>query len=164
VNPTDPALVLLESHKSLVYHLIGLHVGKGVEADDAYQEIYLQVRKALPSFRAESKPSTWLYRVVLNTLLQLKRSALRQPATHSWDDVSQVAEASGGQTANNDAAQRLDAALRQLPVLDQTLIGLYFEGFDAHELGDLLGMEPGTISVRIHRIKKKLQQWLNSPH
>lgn len=167
MSAPDPALALLEEHRSLVFHLIGLHAGNGCEADDAYQEIYLQVRRAYPSFRGDSKPSTWLYRVVLNTLLQMHRSAQRRPVTQSWEDAGAGAAAEAASVpdeTSRDAAQRLSAALARLPVVEQTLIGLHLEGFDYEEIGQMFGLEAGTVGVRLHRIKKKLQIWLISPH
>ena len=71
----------MQTHRALIFKLIGLYCPKGEAADDAWNEIYIQVHGALGSFRGEAQASTWLYRVALNTLLTMQRKAYRRPAT-----------------------------------------------------------------------------------
>ena len=72
-------LELLEEHGSLVRHLIRMHLGTGPDADDAYQEIYINLHRGWAGFRGASQARTWLYRVALNTLLtQHRRQAIRR--------------------------------------------------------------------------------------
>ena len=71
----------MQAHRALIFKLIGLYCPKGEAADDAWNEIYIQVHGALGSFRGEAQTSTWLYRVALNTLLTMQRKAYRRPAT-----------------------------------------------------------------------------------
>ena len=61
----------MQAHRALIFKLIGLYCPKGEAADDAWNEIYIQVHGALGSFRGEAQASTWLYRVALNTGLGL---------------------------------------------------------------------------------------------
>ena len=96
----------MQAHRALIFKLIGLYCPKGEAADDAWNEIYIQVHGALGSFRGEAQASTWLYRVALNTLLTMQRKAYRRPVTaaveaalepghdlhhfHQWHGVEKV--------------------------------------------------------------------------
>ncbi|MGA1373402.1 MAG: RNA polymerase sigma factor [Flavobacteriales bacterium] len=79
-------LELLEAHAPLVRSLIRLHLGNGPDAEDAWQDIYLNVHRGWPTYRGTAAPRTWLYRVALNSLLtHHRRSKLRR--TSSLDEL-----------------------------------------------------------------------------
>ena len=148
----------MQAHRALIFKLIGLYCPKGEAADDAWNEIYIQVHGALGSFRGEAQASTWLYRVALNTLLTMQRKAYRRPATAA-------VEAAPGHDpeARSDAAERLHQAMVRLPEADRALIALHLEGFRAEEISETLGITANHVNVKVHRIKKQLQQWLTTP-
>jgi RNA polymerase sigma-70 factor (ECF subfamily) len=150
----------MQAHRALIFKLIGLYCPKGEAADDAWNEIYIQVHGALGSFRGEAQASTWLYRVALNTLLTMQRKAYRRPATTA---VEAAHEPGHDPEARSDAAERLHQAMVRLPEADRALIALHLEGFRAEEISETLGITANHVNVKVHRIKKQLQQWLTNP-
>ena len=150
----------MQAHRALIFKLIGLYCPKGEAADDAWNEIYIQVHGPLGSFRGEAQTSTWLYRVALNTLLTMQRKAYRRPATAA---VEAAPEPGNDPEARSDAAERLHQAMVRLPEADRALIALHLEGFRAEEISETLGITANHVNVKVHRIKKLLQQWLTNP-
>ena len=150
----------MQAHRALIFKLIGLYCPKGEAADDAWNEIYIQVHGALGSFRGEAQTSTWLYRVALNTLLTMQRKAYRRPATAA---VEAAPEPGHDPEARSDAAERLHQAMVRLPEADRALIALHLDGFRAEEISETLGITANHVNVKVHRIKKQLQQWLTTP-
>ena len=150
----------MQAHRALIFKLIGLYCPKGEAADDAWNEIYIQVHGALGSFRGEAQASTWLYRVALNTLLTMQRKAYRRPATAA---VKAAPEPGHDPEVRSDAAERLHQAMVRLPEADRALIALHLEGFRAEEISETLGITANHVNVKVHRIKKQLQQWLTNP-
>ncbi len=148
----------MQAHRGLLHKLIRLYCPRGEEADDAWNEIYLQVHGALERFRGDAQASTWLYRVALNTLLTMQRKAYRRPATVG---VEVAPEPGHNPEARSDAAERLHQALMRLNEADRALIALHLEGFRAEEISETLGITSNHVNVKVHRIKKQLQQWLN---
>ncbi len=86
VGETDEALVararaqdrealeaLLSRHQPWVFNLAVRMLYQQADAEDATQEILIKVLKALPSFRGESKLTTWLYRIAVNHILNVKK-------------------------------------------------------------------------------------------
>src|SRR5689334_20017560 len=63
----------LGEHTGLLLKVVRSFAEGGADQDDLFQEILLQVWLSMPGFREESKPTTWLYRVALNTALAWKR-------------------------------------------------------------------------------------------
>jgi RNA polymerase sigma-70 factor (ECF subfamily) len=149
----------MQSHRGLLHKLIRLYCPRGEEADDAWNEIYLQVHGALERFRGDAQASTWLYRVALNTLLTMQRKAYRRPATVG---VEAAPEPGHDPEARSDAAERLHHVLMRLNEADRALIALHLEGFRAEEISETLGITANHVNVKVHRIKKQLQQWLTN--
>ncbi|MFM8565357.1 MAG: RNA polymerase sigma factor [Bacteroidota bacterium] len=149
----------MQAHRGLLHKLIRLYCPWGEEADDAWNEIYLQVHGALGSFRGDAQASTWLYRVALNTLLTMQRKAYRRPAAALYEPT---AEPGHDPEVRSDAAERLHQALVRLPEADRALIALHLEGFRAEEISETLGITANHVNVKVHRIKKQLQQWLTN--
>lgn len=150
----------MQAHRALIFKLIGLYCPKGEAADDAWNEIYLQVHGALGSFRGEAQASTWLYRVALNTLLTMQRKAYRRPVTAAAETAP---EPGHDPEVRSDAAERLHQAMMRLPEADRALIALHLEGFRAEEISETLGITANHVNVKVHRIKKQLQLWLTNP-
>lgn len=123
-----------------------------LEEGDAFNEIYLSLSRALPSFRGESKVSTWLYRVCVNTLLQFKRH--EKPK-----DPIEGHEAEGHES-NFSTSQLLQSALATLNEADRALILMHLEGFQQKEIASAFGISQQNVGVKVHRIKKTLQEWI----
>ncbi|MFM6997913.1 MAG: RNA polymerase sigma factor, partial [Bacteroidota bacterium] len=111
------------------------------------------------SFRGDAQASTWLYRVALNTLLTMQRKAYRRPAAALSEPTS---EPGHDPEVRSDAAERLHQALVRLPEADRALIALHLEGFRAEEISETLGITANHVNVKVHRIKKQLQQCLTN--
>jgi RNA polymerase sigma factor (sigma-70 family) len=91
--------ILLARHLPWIFNLSLRMLHRRTDAEDATQEILLKVIKAMPGFRGEAKFSTWLYRIAVNHMLNVKK--LKWVAS---DAVCSFAVASAG--------------LRQVPDLD----------------------------------------------
>src|SRR5947207_2296830 len=64
---------LLDRYERRVYNLAYRLLGDRTEAEDAAQEIFLEVYRALPRFRGESRLDTWIHRIGVNVCLQRRR-------------------------------------------------------------------------------------------
>jgi RNA polymerase sigma factor (sigma-70 family) len=95
----DQLELLLTRHLPWIFNLSVRMLHRHADAEDATQEILLKVMKALPGFRAEARFSTWLYRIAVNHLLNVKK-----PKWAASDTICSFAVASAG--------------LRQVPDLD----------------------------------------------
>ena len=83
--------LLLSPHLPWLYNLSIRMLHRRADAEDATQEILLKVIKVLPGFRGEAKFSTWLYRIAVNHLLNVKK-----PKWVASDAVCSFAIASAG--------------------------------------------------------------------
>ena len=71
-------LLLIESHKRVIYKVCYMYATDKEQLDDLYQEIVMNLWRAYPSFRGESSSATWIYRVSLNTCISYRRKSKLQ--------------------------------------------------------------------------------------
>jgi RNA polymerase sigma factor (sigma-70 family) len=64
---------LLVRHQPWVFNLSFRMLWRRPDAEDATQDILIKALKGLPAFRAESKFRTWLYRIAVNHILNMKK-------------------------------------------------------------------------------------------
>ena len=60
---------LLTEHKALIYKVCFMYASNQEDLNDLYQEVVVNLWCSYPKFRYESKLSTWIYRVALNTCI-----------------------------------------------------------------------------------------------
>jgi RNA polymerase sigma-70 factor (ECF subfamily) len=142
---------------------------------DLYQDILLALWRSLSSYNGDSddsdsdaEPSTWLYRVALNTALSHdRRQTVREEATLSDDHPlgRDVVPSCGLAVERQDRLDRLFAAIGRLDDLDKALITMYLDEKSYTEMADVLGLTENHVGVKLHRIKNKLADWLeDTPH
>jgi len=132
--------------------VIRLYVQHPEDEKDLVQEITFQAWKSLPGFKGDSKFSTWLYRVALNTVLSFKRRA---------QIVTPVADLSALNAASrdinfSDETEALYVAIRSLPEIDRIIVTLHLEGYQNEEIASITGLSKNNTAVKLHRIKDSL--------
>ncbi len=144
--------------KGLILKLIGLYAYSINDRNDLYQEILLNAWKGINSFKRNSKFSTWLYKVALNTILTYNRNNKKPISYHSVMEELIIPVAPQSETRED--VQRLHQAIRKLAETDRVIITLHLEGYENPEIADILGISSNYIGVKIFRIKNQLQTLL----
>jgi RNA polymerase sigma-70 factor (ECF subfamily) len=126
-------------------------------AEDLCQEVFLAAWRGLAGFAGRSQFSTWLHRLTVNQWLMARRRG-RLSLAEAVDPETTIAVAS-------DLPARLDLerAMRRLPEQARAVFVLHdVEGHAHAEVGELLGIAPGTSKAHLHRARGLLKQWLES--
>jgi len=126
------------------------------EEADLAQEILLNAWKSYPSFRGDSKFSTWLYRIGLLTVFQDYRT--KSAPIISIDTVLERQHPMNELQNNyHDDLERL------LPDKTEFMVfKLYVEGYTYDDISESLGITINHVGVKIHRVRKRLQKCLTS--
>lgn len=148
----------ITENQGIIYKLVGLYARDVEEKKDLYQDILLQTWKAWPGFRGDSKFSTWLYRVSLNTILGHQRKLVKRPVTTEPDEEQHAVENSAPAKQEKDMLQK---AIRMLKETDRAVITLHLDGYDNGEIADMLGITPNHVAVKLNRIRAYLKDKLN---
>jgi RNA polymerase sigma-70 factor, ECF subfamily len=157
VDATDERLTeLLAAHGATLRRIAWAYAGATGEEDDLHQEILLQLWRALPSFRGDAAPGTWLYRVALNTAISWRRSATRRA---NREPVTRVAATNtAGAPPGRSELAVLEEFMGSLGPVDRTVLILYMEGLASAEIADVTGLAPGAVAVRVHRMKQRFER------
>ncbi|RYE13407.1 MAG: sigma-70 family RNA polymerase sigma factor, partial [Sphingobacteriales bacterium] len=77
-------LTLINTNQGIIHKICRLYRDSPEDRQDLFQEITFQLWKGIPAFRGEAKPSTWIYRIALNTAIATFRK--NKPGIQ-YDDV-----------------------------------------------------------------------------
>jgi len=126
------------------------------EQRDLFQEIVLQLWKAYPGFKGNSKFSTWMYRVSLNTALVYFKKDQRKVDKTPLDAHIDVIDHSESDQKEEKLAY-LYKAVHELNAVEKALIFLFLENQSHKEIAENLGISEVNARVRLNRTKEKLQ-------
>jgi len=124
------------------------------DREDLFQEITLQAWNGFKNFRRESKFSTWLYRVALNTAISYFRKEKNKPSLQLTTELPEQAD----EQINQDKMNAMYKAIASLGKIDKALIMLYLEDYNYDEIGNMLGITANNVAVKINRLKTKLKE------
>lgn len=150
-------LVAINEHKGILYKVSRMYFDKLEDQQDLFQEIILQLWKSVDSFKGNSKFSSWMYRVALNTAIVFFKNEKkkRDKTVISQNDPIAFEE-------YNDEKDRQLAhfykAVKQLNKVEKALILQFIEGFSGKEIAENMGLSEGNVRVKINRVKNKLQE------
>lgn len=152
---------LVKENEPLIYKVCRMYAYSEVSRQDLFQEIIIQLWRAYPKFRGESKLSTWLYRVAINTAITGLRKEKRFRPTHDSHKLPiHISDATP--EAEEELLGQLYTAIEQLNKIEKAIVMLYLEDKSYEEMEDILGMSQGNLRVRMNRIKEKLRQLTNN--
>jgi RNA polymerase sigma-70 factor (ECF subfamily) len=137
-----------------VLHRIARAFAAGADQQDLLQELLITLWRAAPAFRGDSAASTFIFRVAHNRALTWRRGETRRRRRDDEYQRLHVAEESG----EDPLFAHLYAAIRQLDVLDRSLVLLSLEGQSYAEIAALHGLSETNVGARLTRIRKKLTQ------
>jgi len=151
----------LERHQNIVHKVCRIYTNDEDAHKDLFQEITIQLWKAYPKFRGESKLSTWMYRVALNTAITLYRKSKRSVNTQNIDYVDFKISAEPYDDTEEKHLKLMYEAIKQLNDIEKALVFLYLEEKDYAEISETLGITEVNARVKMNRIKTKLRTILN---
>lgn len=141
---------LIEENRGIIYKVIRLYIRHEEDERDLFQEILFQAWRSYPNFKGDSKFSTWLYRVSLNTVLTFKR---RPQLVVPHEDLSLLNARSPEKNASEET-EVLYLAIRELNEIDRMILTLHLDGYENEEIADIAGLTKNNIAVRLHRAKE----------
>ena len=151
----------IEKHQNLIHKICRLYSNGDAEHKDLFQEITIQLWKAYPKFRGDSKFSTWMYRVALNTAITLYRKSKRQINTQDFESISFKIKTEDYDDTIEQQLNLMYSAIKKLNDIDKALVFLYLEDKSYREISETLGITEVNARVKMNRAKEKLRKILN---
>lgn len=146
---------LVREHKSTIYTVCYMFSHDEEEVNDLFQETLINMWKGIDTFREESKISTWIYRVVLNTCLlqerKKKKEVKRVPLTMNVNFFEDS-------DANSTQVRQLHQRIGRLGLVDRALVMMWLEGMSYDEIGAVMGITAKNVGVKLFRIKELMKK------
>lgn len=150
----------MAEHRGIVMKVTASFARSASDLADLRQEALLQLWISLASFRGQAKPSTWIYRVCLNTALAWRRDATRrEQPLDPLADISRVAADTvdpAEDASSRELMEKLLAGIRALPELDRALILMSLDGLSYREITEVTGMTETHVGVALTRARRRL--------
>ena len=146
---------LVNRYKDVIFKVCYVYASRE-EFEDYYQEVLIQLWRSLPKFRNESKMSTWIYRVSLNTCISYVRKNKKVNKV-SLIDLDFI---------DNDIEKKyyideLYLLINRLNKFEKAIILLWLEERDYEEIASIVGISKNNVAVKLNRIKEKLRRMSN---
>ena len=164
---------LVVLYQERVFRILLRMLGRRDEAEDIAQEVFVQVFKAVGTFRGDSKLSTWIYRIAVN-LCKNRVKYLKRRHSEAQDEYEAMAERSalttGSGVTSGDVhrpdhlaeGHQLERVVQQCiveldPDFREVLILRDVEDLTYEELCEVTGLPDGTVKSRLHRARLRIR-------
>ena len=149
---------VVRENKATIYTVCYMFSSDKDEVDDLFQEVLVALWRGFESFRGESKVSSWIYRVALNTCISAERKKSRRPDTARLTmDINLFSDTDD----ESRQAQMLRERIGKLGVFDRAIVLLWLENLSYEEIGAIVGITAKNVSVRLVRIREQLKNMSN---
>lgn len=147
---------IIQNNQGLIFKVTTVYTNNKADQQDLYQDIVYQLWKSFDSFNNQSKISTWLYRVALNTALTKIKKHAKKPKSVPIEKVI-VQQAEDYNPIYEEQLKLVYAQIQQLNVLEKALMLLLLEGKKYEEIAEIVGITTSNVGTKISRIKQKLK-------
>ncbi len=148
----------IRDHELLIHKVCRMYAYTHADKQDLFQEIVIQLWRSYPKFKGDARFSTWMYRVALNTAITGLRK--KKDFITSYEPAELPVTAGDEYTGHqeDEQQQQLYGAIEKLNQIEKAIVMLYIEDQSYEEMQDILGINEGTLRVKMTRIKDKLSQ------
>ncbi|MBV1909065.1 MAG: RNA polymerase sigma factor [Kangiellaceae bacterium] len=157
---------LVEAYSGKLYVAAYRILGNKEHAEDCIQEVFLKLHRKIGTFNNQSKFSTWIYQVTVNTAIDL----LRKHAKHQNDSEQDLDQVVCHKTTQPEQSVWLDnisaKTHRALMMLSEEVrlafILRHHEDRSIKEISEILEVNPNTVKNRIYRAIARLREILDT--
>lgn len=149
-------------NQKLIHKICRIYTDNMEDHQDLFQEITIQLWKSFPGFKGDSKFSTWMYRVALNTAITLFRKPQKKDAQAVEVDISTLKMEYEEYEDDEHKLKKMYKAIYELSDVEKALIMMYLEDKPYKEIGEILGITEGNARVKMNRAKNNLRTKINT--
>jgi RNA polymerase sigma factor (sigma-70 family) len=157
--------LVLRYQKRIYFAARRMVEGDHIEADEIAQDTFVKVYESLPSFRGDSKVYTWIYRIMVNTVIGRSRKAKGRKSIDIEDVANSLesSEPSADQMLETTETKKLiEQAIETLPPKQKEVFLMrFYDELPYEEIGQVLGTSVGGLKANYFHAVKKIGEYLN---
>ncbi len=146
---------LIKNHEGILHKICNIYFFRNPYREDYYQEMLIRLWKSFPNYNNQSAFSTWLYRVALNTAIDIIRKQNLQPK-HTELSKIEYNIPEHDPNIESDKKEKLYQAINYLSDVEKSIIILYLEDYSYKEIAEIIGLSESNTGVKINRVKIQL--------
>lgn len=146
---------MVRENRSTIYTVCYMFSQDSNEVEDLFQDTLVNLWKGYDSFRHESNPRTWIYRVAMNTCISADRKKKKQGTRIP---LSMNINLYSDEDHETKQVRQLHDRIQRLDLVDRALVMLWLEGMNYDEIAQVVGISVKNVSVKLVRIKERLKQ------
>ncbi|KAF0238471.1 MAG: sigma-70 family RNA polymerase sigma [Prolixibacteraceae bacterium] len=155
-------LQIIKKNQGIIHKVCNIYCDDQDDRDDLFQEIVAQLWKSFPSFREESKFTTWMYKVALNTAITTFKKTKRRPDQNRLTYENFQVKDENYDTETEEEIKNLHRAVAQLTGVEKSIVLLFLENNKYEEIAEITGITQNYVRVKMNRIKKKLKKFMET--
>ena len=153
---------IIKDNQGIIHKVCNVYCDDQDDRDDLFQEIVAQLWKSFPSFREESKFSTWMYRVALNTAITTFKKTKRRPDQSRLTYENYQLKDENYDPESEEELKNLHRAVTRLTGIEKSIVLLFLENKKYEEIAEITGITQNYVRVKMNRIKKKLKKFMEA--
>ncbi|MDR2206382.1 MAG: sigma-70 family RNA polymerase sigma factor [Flavobacteriaceae bacterium] len=150
-------LQLIKDNQGLIIKVSRLYTSSAEDEEDLFQEIVLQLWRSFDTFKGNSKISTWMYRVALNTAITTFRKKTKSPKTDELQDFH-YKDFVEDDREKQAQISLLYKVIKMLPNVERAIVTMYLDDLPYRDIAENLGITEVNARVKMNRLKKTLKQ------
>ena len=152
---------VISENQGIIHKVCSVYCDSEEDRRDLFQEILVQLWKSYPSFRNESKFTTWMYRVALNTAITSFKKIKRQPVQKALEFEAEQIVHEEYDPKTEEQIALMNKAISQLSGIEKSIILLFLENKKYEEIAEITGITQNYVRVKMNRIKHKLKKYMD---
>lgn len=147
----------IDDNKGIIFKVCNIYCRTSEDKEDLFQDIVLQLWRSYSSFKGESKFSTWMYRIAINTAI----TRLRKETKKEKKFLENIEESKLPIYDSSEEYDRMDLiyqAIDRLSEVEKAIIILYIDECTYKEMSEIIGISESNIGFKLNRIKIKLKK------
>lgn len=156
--------VLVDRYQSMAFTIAFRYTRNREDAEELAQSAFVKAYRSLADYRGDAKFSTWLYTIVSSLGLSFVRKKKLDTLSLTNEKVQVAADGMGGGFSANtietkSRVQMVQQAIALLGTDDAQVLTLFYQGEQTlDEIGRIMGIEPNTAKVKLHRARGRLKK------
>lgn len=152
----------INENEGILFKVSTLYTDSDADVQDLRQEMIYQLWRSFDSFKGNSKRSTWMYRVALNTAMVYLKKKKRVITSGIEINERLLQRIDVTNTEEEEQIKKLYSTIKKLSDIERGIIMLYLEGKSHEEIAEIIGFTVTNVGTRIGRIKKKLKKLITN--
>lgn len=157
LTQNEDFLKTIHNHQGLIHKVCNIYRDTKEDKEDLFQEITYQLWRSYPTFKGNSKITTWMYKIALNTAMASFRK-IKSPISN----LKELPDIQAEINQEDIRTEKLFWAIRQLDAAEKAIISLYLDDFHITDIAAITGITKNHVSVRLNRIKNKIKTLINN--